>query len=33
MMQSKRYIYGLAVLLGFLPVMSYADNAWGVIVA
>ncbi|UUM28745.1 RcnB family protein [Acinetobacter colistiniresistens] len=29
MMQSKRYIYGLAVLLGFLPVMSYADNAWG----
>lgn len=29
MKQSKLYIYGLAGLLGYLPIMSYADNAWG----
>ncbi|MEB6667772.1 RcnB family protein [Acinetobacter vivianii] len=29
MQQSKLYIYGLVSLLSGLPVMSYADNAWG----
>ena len=29
MKQSKLYIYGLAGFLGYLPIMSYADNAWG----
>ena len=28
MKQSKIYIYGLATILGYLPIMSYADNAW-----
>ncbi|MCU4338188.1 RcnB family protein [Acinetobacter dispersus] len=29
MKQFKLYIYGLISLLSGLPVMSYADNAWG----
>ena len=29
MKQSKLYIYGLVGLLGYLPIMSYADNPWG----
>lgn len=28
MKQSKIYIYGLVTILGYLPIMSYADNAW-----
>ena len=28
MKQSKIYIYGLTTILGYLPIMSYADNAW-----
>ena len=28
MKQSKIFIYGLAIILGYLPIMSYADNAW-----
>ncbi|WP_038343562.1 RcnB family protein [Acinetobacter sp. A47] len=29
MQHTKLYIYGLVGLLGGLPVMSHADNAWG----